>query len=423
MEFLANRPYTPLAVLGALLLMLGLIVVVPATEFLGIIVYLAFSVVLAILLYNKGIRDIEPSFPVALFVLAVIIKLIFALGRYWTVVDLYGGAADAPAYHLEGIRLAPYFRSFDFSILDWYRFRGEGSTRMAILTGVLYSFMPASMAGSFIFFSMLALAGSVLYFRAVRLASSDASMSAYTIFVFFLPSILFWPASLGKDAWVFFASGLIAWGWASFLRRNHFWGLLVIAIALLLINIVRPHIAAFMAFSLVAAYLLYATRALRSVLVWLVGAILLVGLGAYLFQSGAQFLQIEELTLESVEGFVQDQQEATSIGGSSYATVSVFTPTGAVVGFVTALVRPFPWEAHNLQMLMVSLETVAWLIFCWFQRRVFFNKIRSFRSDPFAAFAFIYSVVTLMALTSIGNFGIIARQRVMVLPFLWMLFV
>ena len=72
---------------------------------------------------------------------------------------------------------------------------------------------------------------------------------------------------------------------------------------------------------------------------------------------------------------------------------------------------------------MISLETVAWLVFCWVQRRVFITKVRSLRSDPFAAFAILYSLVTLLALTSIGNFGIIARQRVMVLPFLWMLFI
>ena len=90
---------------------------------------------------------------------------------------------------------------------------------------------------------------------------------------------------------------------------------------------------------------------------------------------------------------------------------------------MTALARPFPWEAHNAQSLLTSLETMIWLAFCWVQRRTFLEKLRSLRSDPFAAFALFYSVITLLALTSIGNFGIIARQRVMALPFLWMLFV
>ncbi len=375
------------------------------------------------MLYRQGLRPIEPSFPASLFALALVVKLLFSVARYWTVVDLYGGAADAPAYHQEGILLAPYFRDFDWSILEWYRFRGEGSTRMAIITGILYTFMPASLAGSFIFFALLAFAGSVLFYRAVRMASAEVSMSAYTIFIFFLPSILFWPSSLGKDAWVFFCSGLVAWGWASFVRRDHFWGLIVVAGSLLLINVVRPHIAAFMAFSLVAAYMLYATRAVRSSIVWILGAMLLAVLGYYLFQSGTEFLKLEELSLEAVEGFVQDQQMRTTTGGSRYATVDVFTPTGAVIGFVTALARPFPWEANNLQSLMISLETVAWLLFCWIQRRVFLRKLRSLRSDPFAAFAIFYSVIWLMALTSIGNFGIISRQRVMALPFIWMLFV
>ena len=150
---------------------------------------------------------------------------------------------------------------------------------------------------------------------------------------------------------------------------------------------------------------------------------MLLGLGFYLIQSGADFLNLEEISLEAVEGFYEEQQERTTIGGSRYQTIDVFTPTGAVVGLVTALARPFPWETHNLQSLLISLETVAWLVFCWMQRRTFLAKLRSVRSDPFAAFAIFYSLITLMALTSIGNFGIIARQRVMVLPFLWMLFV
>lgn len=420
---MTSRPYAPAAVLGALTLVLSIILVVPTQEWLAVNVYLAVAAGLALLLYQRGIKPVSPNFPASLFVLALIVKLLFSVFRYWTAVDLYGGAADAPAYHAEGVLLAPYFRDFDWSILEWYRFRGEGSTRMAILTGVVYTFLPASMAGSFLFFAVLAFAGSVLFYRAVRMTSTDASLSAYTVFVFFLPSILFWPASLGKDAWVFFASGLVAWGWASFLRRNHIWGLIVVAIALLLINLVRPHIAAFMVASLVAAYLLYATRAIRSVIVWLVGAALLAGLAYYLVQSGAAFLDLEEFSLEAVEDFYTEQQERTTIGGSRYSTVSVFTPTGAVVGFVTVLVRPFPWETHNLQSLLISLETVAWLLFCWMRRRVFLEKLRALRSDPFAAFAIIYSVVTLLALTSIGNFGIIARQRVMALPFLWMLFV
>ncbi len=213
---------------------------------------------------------------------------------------------------------------------------------MAIITGALYTVMPASLAGSFIFFAGLAFAGSVLFYRSVRMASPDRSAAAYTVFIFFMPSILFWPSSLGKDAWIFFCSGFVAWGWASFVRRRHFGGLIVVAAALLLINLVRPHIAAFLGVSLAAAYFFYATRAVRSVAVWVVGAVLVAGMGVYLVQSGAEFLQLETLSLDSVEEFYTEQQDRTTIGGSQYATVSVFTPQGAVVGLVTALSASLP---------------------------------------------------------------------------------
>ena len=132
--------------------MLAIVMVVPASEWLAVYFYLFVAVGFGIVLYRHGLRPIEPTFPASLFALALVVKLLFSVARYWTVVDLYAGAADAPAYHQQGILLAPYFRDFDWSILKWYRFRGEGSTRMAILTGILYAFMPASLAGSFIFF-------------------------------------------------------------------------------------------------------------------------------------------------------------------------------------------------------------------------------------------------------------------------------
>ena len=326
---MVERPYAPAAVIGATFLALAMILVVPATEWLAVYVYLAAVAGMALLLYRRGIKPVSPTFAGSLFAVALIAKLLSSLARYWTVVDLYDMAADAPAYHAEGILLAPYFRDFDFSILEWYVFRGEGSTRMAILTGVLYSLMPASMAGSFLFFGGLAFAGSVLFYRSVRMASPDKSAAAYTVFIFFLPSILFWPSSLGKDAWVFFCSGLVAWGWASFVRRRNLSGLLVVAGALLLINLVRPHIAAFMGVSLGAAYMLYATRVVRSLALWVVGAAVIAGLGFYLVQSGAQFLKLEELSLGSVEEFYEEQQDRTAIGGSRYSTVSVFTPASA----------------------------------------------------------------------------------------------
>jgi hypothetical protein len=190
-----------------------------------------------------------------------------------------------------------------------------------------------------------------------------------------------------------------------------------------MLQLVRPHIAAFIALSIGAAYMLFSLRGQRSFGAWLVGGIVVVALGYFMVQGGAEFLELEDLSADSLEARIQEQQRRTTKGGSSYETVSIFTPTGFINGIVTTAVRPFPWEASGVPMLMTSLETIGWLILCWKQRRAFWKKLKSSGSDPVAAFALFYTVAMLLALTSLGNFGIIARQRVMALPFLWMLFI
>ncbi|MCC6457171.1 MAG: hypothetical protein IT328_19610 [Caldilineaceae bacterium] len=419
----ARPPYPLLVLFAALILLTIFLAIVPPAEWVASVVYLGVSGVGMVLLYRTWLKRIDPTFPAALFVLAYLVKLASSVARYWMAYDLYDGSADSRIYHEHGQILAQYFKSLDFSIIGSYVVRGEGTTNLAYITGLLYTVMPASLMGAFFFFATLAFTGTVLFYCAARVAWPETNLRLYTLYIFFLPSILFWPASLGKDAWMLFWSGLAAWSWVNFVRRQRLLGLLWIAIALLMLQLVRPHVAAFLALAIGASYLLYMTRGQRSILTWLVGLIVVVGLGYYTVQGGADYLHLQELSTESLQAAMVEVQENTSRGGSRYEVVSIFTPTGFVTGLVTAAVRPFPWEANSGQMLLTSLETVGWGWLCWIQRRTFWHRLRSIRKDPVAAFALTYTLLTFLALTSMGNFGIIARQRVMALPFLWMLFI
>lgn len=414
--------YTPLALLSFLLLVPLVLIVTPTAEWGVVAIYFFVLAVLARSLYQHGLQAVDPTFPTALFALALFVKLMGSAARYWTVVDLYDGAADAPHYHQQGQLVAQYFKVFDFSILSTYQFRGDGTTNMVHLTALLYTLLPPSMAGAFFFFAGLAFAGSVFYYRAVCIAWPAASKEGYRLFIFFLPSILFWPASLGKDAWLFFCSSLVVWGWASYTRQSSKAGLLLIVAGLALISPIRPHIAAFLAVAMGGAYFLYSTRQNASFVNWLVGALAVGIISVYLVQSGAAFLELDELSVAGVEDRYLEQQERTFTGGSRYSTGSIFTPAGIVLGLATALARPFPWEANNLQVLIAALETTGWLVFCGWQFHRFVYKLRHLRTDPVASFALFYSLIGLLALTALGNFGILARQRVMMLPFFWMLF-
>lgn len=418
-----TRNYSPLVLLALLVLGPLFFAVIPSAEWGAVTIYIVALAPVALLLYQFGIKPVDPSFPGALFLLALLTKLMGSLVRYWTVVDLYGGAADSPLYHEHGQILAQYFKVFDFSILETYQIRAVETTNLAHITGLLYTVLPASMAGAFFFFAFLAFIASVLFYRSVCVAWPAANSNYYRLCIFFVPSILFWPSSLGKDAWLFFCSSLVFWGWTSFLRKHNWFSLGWILIGLLLINLIRPHFAAFLAMGMGASYLLYSTRGQSSKIQWLIGACAVALLAIYMVQSGAQFLKLDEFSLDSVEERMQAVQAQTTQGGSQYSTISIFTPWGFVWGLVTTLARPFPWEARSGQVLVTALETSGWLLLAWLQRKVFLKKLLTLRADPIMGFAFFYCLISLLALTTIGNFGILARQRVLILPFIWMLFV
>lgn len=419
----SDRHYQPLVLLALLITAPFLLIAVPSSEWGAVTIYLFVLALVAVILYQYGIKPLDSSFSSSLYLLTVLVKLLGTLLRYWSLTILYDGFGDAIAYHEHGQILTQYFKVFDFSIMNTYRIGDGGTTWLTFITGFIYSVLPASMAGGFLFFAMLAFIGSVLFYRAVRVAWPTVDSSYYRLCIFFVPSILFWPSSLGKDAWLFFCSGLIFWGWTSFLSKRNWFSLVWIVSGLLLVNLIRPHFAAFLAIGMGAGYLLTSIRGQSSIIHWLIGAVAVSTLVIYMVQSGSQFLKLDEFSLDNVETQMERVQGLTTQGGSRYETVSIFTPWGFIWGLITTLVRPFPWEARNPQVLVTALETSGWLLLAWLQRRVLLKKLRTLFNDPILSFALFYMLISLLALTSIGNFGILARQRVLILPFIWMLFV
>jgi len=193
-----------------------------------------------------------------------------------------------------------------------------------------------------------------------------------------------------------------------------------------LILLIRPHVAAIMMIALAAAYLLsFKLLVSRNFIKWILAAvIILIGGFSVVQYSSDYFLGqgLGEVSWEEAETFYQYRQTVSAKGGAAIEAPSILNPVGPFYAFVTVLFRPFPWEAHNLQAAATSLETVFWLGLFWYRRKTFLTRLRSITSDPWVGFSLMYSVFLILGLTTAGNLGIIARQRVMFLPFLFMLF-
>ena len=83
----------------------------------------------------------------------------------------------------------------------------------------------------------------------------------------------------------------------------------------------------------------------------------------------------------------------------------------------TLLFRPFPWEARSLQTLGASAEGLFLLWLVIRSRRRLLGALRSSLRRPYVAFSLAYVGGFLLAFSRISNFGIVARERVQVIPF------
>jgi hypothetical protein len=152
-----------------------------------------------------------------------------------------------------------------------------------------------------------------------------------------------------------------------------------------------------------------------------VGLIVLALVCAFAIGQAADFLGIKDLSASSVETALNNQAKKNQ-SGSNYDTGGDYlSPTNLPRGIVTVLIRPFPWETTSAFQLLASLESVlvAGLIIVRFSsvRRAFVRA----RGTPFLLFCWVLTFLYSATFASFSNFGLLVRQRSLVLPALFVL--
>jgi hypothetical protein len=136
-----------------------------------------------------------------------------------------------------------------------------------------------------------------------------------------------------------------------------------------------------------------------------------------ILHDAAGFLGISKLNGTHVSAALQSSTNVTAEGGSTFTPHPVTSPLNFLQGLVTVVFRPFPWEAHNTQARISSLESVLLLTLIITSWRRFARLPRIVAKRAYVTFAVIYVVLFVYAFSGISNFGILARERVQVLPF------
>jgi hypothetical protein len=352
-----------------------------------------------------------------LLVLALLAKFIGSVVRYYVAFDVYGGVADAAGYHDAGVRIAERFGAGNFETgLDSL----SDTNFIRFLTGVVYSFTGPTGLGGFFVFSWLGFWGLYFFYRAFRVAVPEGRSWGYAKLVFFVPTLVFWPSSIGKEAWMTFALGIAAIGAARILSGRTWRGLVVAGIGLWAAAIVRPHVAGLLAVGLAAGYLFRRPRRELRVLAPVSKAFGLAALVVVAFLLVGQtddFLRRAAFQTEGgVTAVLRQTTERTDVGGSKFAPSILESPARAPVAVITVLYRPFLFEVHNVQALAASLETTFLLVLSVVRWQWILSAIRSIRRQPYVAMALMYTGIFIVAFSGFANFGLLARERAQLLP-------
>lgn len=367
-----------------------------------------------ILIWQAGKREEDPWIA-RLLVVAFTLKMLGSFARYFMVFVLYGGGGDANRYNIYAITQYELWRKGHFV---WEPGGKAGTQNLELITTAVYTVIGPSPLAGFLVFASFAFWGCFFIYRAFRIALPTGDHRLYAALLFLLPSLLFWPSSIGKESWLILWLGMGALGVArAFARLPWAWTLITLGAAGT--AMIRPHVTVLLVVGVFVAQMLkpvgmHAIGMLHKVLGLgvVAGAILL-----FTTQS-AEFLGIEDLDAGAVADTIEWASGQTAQGGSAFEPIPLENPLGVPAAIGTILFRPFPWEASGLPMLMQSAEGLFLLGLCWWRRASIFQLWKTIVSNPYVAFTVAYSLAFTLAFAGFSNFGILARQRTLMIPFI-----
>jgi hypothetical protein len=348
-------------------------------------------------------------------------RVVGAIVRYTILFAVYDGRGDSFEYFNLSYSYTERFWAGDFSpFVDQTLWRGStwwGTQFVHFPTSIVLSVLGPSMLGAFVVFSLLAFAGLRAFVSAFRSAHPWARSHGYARWLYLFPSLWFWPSSIGKEAMMLFGFGLVTAGYVGRRERPR-WLLLVLGLAT--VFAIRPQVAAVLVLACVLAEWLGVGGK------WTLGravqAVLMVGLGLAAIRYSLGTAGVDAMDLESVQSYMESDH-ARDLGGGSAVEVPTVGAAGIPLALINVFLRPFPWEAGGTMPFISSAEIWGFWALVFMQRRRVWRVLRQWRSSRLLRFALpaclIYSAALGMMMS---NMGIIARQRVFIFPFLFLLF-
>lgn len=284
-----------------------------------------------------------------------------------------------------------------------------GTAAVSFLSYLFISLGNISILGLFLVFNIFGYIGLLAFDSSLRIATADKSKRVKMLasLIVFMPSVSFWSSALGKDALSFMAIGLSLWAAIDFRHRQ---GLMVLAVLVMLM--VRPHIAGMMVLALAASFVLDPKVKLKT---RLISGSMAIAASVAIVPFALTYAGLGDASSAvDVEDYVNQRQGYNMEGGGGVDIASMSLP----MQLFTYLLRPVIFEASNVTSLAAALDNMLLLIMMVLALSSYFKK-RSFRLIGQRTFMWLYVLMAWVVLaTTTANLGIAVRQKWMFVPFL-----
>jgi hypothetical protein len=334
----------------------------------------------------------------------------------------YGGVADFYAYELRGASIASALHHGAFSA-GHDGVSADGTVNVAV--GITFALIGTNQMGGFLVFAWLALLGTMAFYRAFRIALPRADHFRYSLLLFLMPSLVFWTAAIGKEALMTLFLGLSASGAARLLAHQP-GALTRLGAGLTLSTLLRPNESVVLFGAIALAFLVgRARRTGRAGTLGLLAWAAVLGAGGFVIVDVAvHFLHLHSFSLQAINNQLRAQHlknvgQGIGFGSSNYSYTPGFTHY--FQDAYTVFLDPLPFQAHSTTQLLASLENVAILAVVIASLGRLARSVRSCLREPYILLCLVYTLVWVYLFASLGNLGLLDRERTLVLPFFFVL--
>jgi hypothetical protein len=404
-----------IAIVLGIFLGLGL---VNSSALWGLLFVLIFIVItLGILAATGAFRGLDPTMRRAttIFFLLKLSMAVVSLG--FTKVVL-AGAADAITYDGNG-KATAYALSNHLPVV-YRNIPGTGGVDWVV--SHLYWLTTPNIWLGFTTFAWTSAIGTYVLFVGASRGWPNADRRRFGLALMFLPSLLYWTSPISKESIVIFGIGVFVLGIGFvFDGTRLLTGSLLALAGGSITYFIRPDVTLILTISTIVAFVVpWSRRVLnrpipfKRILIILTLLIVLIPVIA----ANRQLLHIGR-GQGFVQGALTQASNESTIGGNSAFTTA--TPTSVVdipYAVISVLFRPFPWEVRTPLQVAASLEGIVLAI--WSLRVLWRWRMKRLRPrfDGMMAMSVIFVLIFCIAFSSLGNFGLLVRERIQALPFL-----